>query len=67
MDYEEENHPDSGTSSSDGLPASDVPTSSTASNNINPFDAFVQVSQKRIFWIRHRKSSLVSIRVRQVA
>uniref|UniRef100_A0A915PZY4 Uncharacterized protein n=1 Tax=Setaria digitata TaxID=48799 RepID=A0A915PZY4_9BILA len=43
MDYENENNRDSGTSSSDGMPASDVPTSSTTSTNISIFDAFVQV------------------------
>ncbi|OZC10599.1 hypothetical protein X798_02348 [Onchocerca flexuosa] len=42
MDYENENHQDSGTSSSDGIPTSDAPTSSTTSTNITIFDAFLQ-------------------------
>lgn len=43
MDYENENHRDSGTSSSDGMPNSDAPTSSTTSTNISIFDALLQV------------------------
>uniref|UniRef100_A0A0R3S5C2 Uncharacterized protein n=1 Tax=Elaeophora elaphi TaxID=1147741 RepID=A0A0R3S5C2_9BILA len=42
MDYENENHRDSGTSSSDGMPTSDAPTSSTTSTNISIFDALLQ-------------------------
>ncbi|VDM09892.1 unnamed protein product [Wuchereria bancrofti] len=43
MDYENENHRDSGTSSSDGMPTSDAPTSSTTSTNISIFDTLLQV------------------------
>uniref|UniRef100_A0A1I7VGG6 Uncharacterized protein n=1 Tax=Loa loa TaxID=7209 RepID=A0A1I7VGG6_LOALO len=42
MDYENENHRDSGTSSSDGIPTSDAPTSSTTSTNISIFDTLLQ-------------------------
>ncbi|VBB29856.1 unnamed protein product [Acanthocheilonema viteae] len=43
MDYGNENHRDSGTSSSDGMPTSDAPTSSTTSSSISIFDALLQV------------------------
>ncbi|KAL3983192.1 hypothetical protein ACH3XW_50175 [Acanthocheilonema viteae] len=42
MDYGNENHRDSGTSSSDGMPTSDAPTSSTTSSSISIFDALLQ-------------------------
>uniref|UniRef100_A0A8R1TT22 Uncharacterized protein n=1 Tax=Onchocerca volvulus TaxID=6282 RepID=A0A8R1TT22_ONCVO len=48
MDYENENNRDSGTSSSDGIPTSDAPTSSTTSTNITIFDAFLQVIEVNI-------------------
>nr|CRZ22487.1 Bm8553 [Brugia malayi] len=43
MDYENDDHRDSGTSSSDGMPTSDAPTSSTTSTNISIFDTLLQV------------------------
>lgn len=48
IDYENGNHRDSGTSSSDGISASDAPTSSiTTSTNISIFDALLQVKKSQ--------------------
>ncbi|VDK77097.1 unnamed protein product [Onchocerca ochengi] len=54
MDYENENNRDSGTSSSDGIPTSDAPTSSTTSTNITIFDAFLQAGNTLPYFSRRK-------------